>query len=340
MGSTQEMTINYRAGTADQESGGVQINIFRGTAATASADVFRHVRRPRLQSTNYTPELKAAGLRAPDEIKRIYDFNPPAGGPILRDKLWFFTSAGWWRTRITWPGCSATSTPAIRRVDLRAGPTRQGFNSPDARERQHRLTWQATPKNKFSGFYDYQWRCWCARQLANLSPESASTYTFPIENMGSFSWSSPMTSRLLLDASISHRGERFVVQQPPEGDVVSDLDSGHRAVHRSAVPGVGTAVATQPFIANTTSPTSAQASLTFVTGTHALKLGFTDTGADACDYDSPATVGVTYRFNTVNGVTTPIRLRNMRRRYTQQRKPEREPGRLRAGQVDAVSGSR
>ena len=65
-------------------------------------------------------------------------------------------------------------------------------------------------------------------------------------------------------------------------------------------------MATQPFIANTTSPSNAQASLTFVTGTHALKVGFNDTwGGRHATYDSPAEVGLTYRFNTVNGVTTP-----------------------------------
>ena len=49
-----------------------------------------------------------------------------------------------------------------------------------------------------------------------------------------------------------------------------------------------------------------QASLTFVTGAHALKVGFNDTwGGRHATYDSPAEVGLTYRFNTVNGVTTP-----------------------------------
>ena len=43
-----------------------------------------------------------------------------------------------------------------------------------------------------------------------------------------------------------------------------------------------------------------------MTGTHALKVGFNDTwGGRHATYDSPADVGLTYRFNTVNGVTTP-----------------------------------
>ena len=169
-----------------------------------------------------------------------------------------------------------------------------------------RLTWQANQKNKFSGFYDNQWRCWCKRTLANISPESDSTYNFPIENMASFSWSSPLTSRLLIDASLSSRGERFAVQKPAIGDPFRTLIPVTEQSTGLLYRGVGTAVATQPFIANTTSPSNAQASLTFVTGSHALKLGFNDTwGGRHATYDSPADVGLTYRFNTVNGVTTP-----------------------------------
>ena len=169
-----------------------------------------------------------------------------------------------------------------------------------------RLTWQANPKNKFSGFYDNQWRCWCKRTLTSISPESASTYNFPIENMASFSWSSPLTSRLLVDASLSTSGERFAVQKPAVGDPFRTLIPVTEQSTGLLYRGVGTAVATQPFIANTTSPSNAQASLTFVTGTHALKFGFNDTwGGRHATYDSPADVGLTYRFNTVGGVTTP-----------------------------------
>ena len=86
-----------------------------------------------------------------------------------------------------------------------------------------RLTWQANPKNKLSGFYDNQWRCWCKRTTSITSPESASTYTFPIESMASVTWTSTITSQLLLSASVSQRGERFVVQEPAVGDVFRTL---------------------------------------------------------------------------------------------------------------------
>ena len=43
-----------------------------------------------MQGSNYTDELQAAGLRSPQELKKVYDFNPMGGGRIIRDKLWFY----------------------------------------------------------------------------------------------------------------------------------------------------------------------------------------------------------------------------------------------------------
>ena len=45
-----------------------------------------------MQGSNYTDDLKAAGLRSPAELKKVYDFNPMGGGShhprqtvVLRD---------------------------------------------------------------------------------------------------------------------------------------------------------------------------------------------------------------------------------------------------------------
>ena len=308
MGSTQEMTIDYAAGTAEQETGGVRVNMIpRQGGNQLSASLFGTAVNSSFQSNNFTDELKAAGLRAPDTIKLNYDVNPSVGGPLMRDKLWFYSSARFVANQNYVAGIVGNKFAGDPKVWTYApDDSVKGLYSLTQESVNVRLTLQANAKNKFSGFYDNQWRCWCKRTLVNISPESASTYNFPIENLGSFSWSSPLTSRLLVEASVSHRGERFAVAKPPVGDVFRTLIPVTEQSTGLLYRGVGTGVATQPFIANTTSPSNAQASLTFVTGTHALKVGFNDTwGGRHATYDSPAEVGLTYRFNTVNGVTTP-----------------------------------
>jgi hypothetical protein len=308
MGSTQEMTIDYSSGTADQETGGVRVNMIpRQGGNKLSGSLFGTAVNSSFQSDNYTEALKATGLRAPDTIKLNYDINPSVGGPLMRDRLWFYSSTRFVANENYVAGIVGNKNAGNPNVwTYLPDDSVRGLYSLTQESVNVRLTLQANAKNKFSGFYDNQWRCWCKRTLVNISPESASTYNFPIENLGSLSWSSPVTNRLLIDASVSHRGERFAVAKPEIGDVYRTLIPVTEQSTGLLYRGVGTAVATQPFIANTTSPSNAQASLTFVTGTHALKVGFNDTwGGRHATYDSPAEVGLTYRFNTVNGVTTP-----------------------------------
>jgi hypothetical protein len=308
MGSTQEMTIDYSSGTADQETGGVRVNMIpRQGGNKLSGSLFGTAVNSSFQSDNYTEALKATGLRAPDTIKLNYDINPSVGGPLMRDRLWLYSSTRFVANENYVAGIVGNKNAGNPNVwTYVPDDSVRGLYSLTQESVNVRLTLQANAKNKFSGFYDNQWRCWCKRTLVNISPESASTYNFPIENLGSLSWSSPVTNRLLIDASVSHRGERFAVAKPEIGDVYRTLIPVTEQSTGLLYRGVGTAVATQPFIANTTSPSNAQASLTFVTGTHALKVGFNDTwGGRHATYDSPAEVGLTYRFNTVNGVTTP-----------------------------------
>src|SRR5207237_10837761 len=50
------------------------------------------------EGNNYTDELKKRGLPALNTLIRSYDANPGFGGPLVRDKLWFFAAARWNRT--------------------------------------------------------------------------------------------------------------------------------------------------------------------------------------------------------------------------------------------------
>ena len=44
------------------------------------------------QGNNYSQDLKDRGLTTPNSLKKAYDVNGPVGGPIKKDKLWFFVS--------------------------------------------------------------------------------------------------------------------------------------------------------------------------------------------------------------------------------------------------------
>ena len=68
MGSTQEMTVDYAAGTAEQETGGVRINMIpREGGNTFKGSFFATGVNSSFQADNYTPEL---GGRRPADARR------------------------------------------------------------------------------------------------------------------------------------------------------------------------------------------------------------------------------------------------------------------------------
>ena len=70
MGSTQEMAVDYSAGTADQMTGGVRINMIpRDGGNTFKGSFFGTAVNDAFQGNNYAQALKDRGLRTPNSIK-------------------------------------------------------------------------------------------------------------------------------------------------------------------------------------------------------------------------------------------------------------------------------
>ena len=79
---------------------------------------------------NYTDELKNAGLRTPNSLKVVYDVNPGVGGPIVKDKLWFYSAARWQTTQSYIAGLYENKNAGDpTKWDLRAGSQTAGPSS-------------------------------------------------------------------------------------------------------------------------------------------------------------------------------------------------------------------
>ena len=93
MGGIQEVTVETSGQSIDEAFGGVRTNLIpRDGGNEFGGSFFGNFATEHVQSDNFTPELQAKGLLAPNRIKSSLDVNPAFGGPISRDKLWFFTS--------------------------------------------------------------------------------------------------------------------------------------------------------------------------------------------------------------------------------------------------------
>jgi hypothetical protein len=292
------------------ETGGVRINVipreggnkfagsFFGTGANSS-----------FQGNNYTAALKAAGLTVPNSIYQSWDINPSFGGPIVSDRLWFFSSAYFKGNKNYIAGLYD---------NLNAGNPSAWTYAPDLSQQaigsitqnavNTRLTWQATPKNKFSLYVDNEIRNWNS-DTSIYSPESATVYQFPVERLMMAGWSSPISNRLLVEAHLGQRAESYRDFLPPGGIANNTLIAVQE--QSGLIPGlwyrgggVGAGV-TQPyyyiFMPNVI---NAAASLSYVTGAHAFKVGFTDRGGTRTNYSYDNACSCVYRFN--NGVPNQI----------------------------------
>ncbi len=89
--NAQEVSITTSGGMGEAEVGGPIINIVpRSGGNTLRGSLFATGANDALQGDNFTDELRAAGLTNPATLIKMWDLNGAIGGPIRRDRLWYF----------------------------------------------------------------------------------------------------------------------------------------------------------------------------------------------------------------------------------------------------------
>jgi hypothetical protein len=320
IGLAQEVTVSYAAGTAEQALGGVQTNIIpRDGGNRFAGSFFASGTKASLQGTNDTQDLRDRGLRTPNRIKQTYDVNPSLGGPIVRTRVWFFAS-GRWVKNANYVGGLFYNRNAGNAASWSYEPdvSRPAFADASQPSRSVRLTWQATPKNKISGFYDSQNRCQCPNPSATISPEATSpgvagNLLYSPLDMLSFGWTAPLTNRLLIEARSGTRRENYTFDPPdhPFVNLINVTDQG------GLIPGLsyrggGIGAANQPYLDTDGLTWNAVASVSYVTGSHAVKAGFSNLWNRRFNHweprrgqpQEPGADYVAYRFN--NGVPNQL----------------------------------
>jgi hypothetical protein len=296
-GTASEVAFEYSSGTADTYGAGFTMNLipkeggnsFRGSMFATGAN-------GSFQSNNYSDALKAAGLSAPNELKRTYDINPSFGGPILKNKLWFFGSMRWQENNFYYAGAFANANGGdLSKWNYVPDPSKRGEGLLQVEPSGSlRLTWQATPKNKIAFSADPQNRYWLSPG-ANQAPEIYPSWSFTHESFTTVTWSAPVTSKFLLDARWANHAEAFVDDYPTDSykDAIPVRDLNTNFLYRGKGYGTPVLFGTQyaPYIMQ------AQVSAAYVTGAHAMKFGWqNDFGTStSCQYDN--TRGLFYQFS-------------------------------------------
>jgi hypothetical protein len=210
----QEMVFDTASVNAELATGGVRINfIAREGGNQYHGTLFGNFANDSMQTTNIDDTLLARNpaLRNAGTVDKNWDFNPGVGGPLRRDKLWFFASGRSQGAYLFAPGMfynRNANDPSQWNFDPdQSQPASLEKTWLDA---QLRLTWQAAPKHKIGLTYTQQDFCACHDAIsATTAPEAAQDRRFPTQRVVLLDWTAPITSKVLIEASAIHRVERW-----------------------------------------------------------------------------------------------------------------------------------
>jgi hypothetical protein len=310
MAASQEIAVDYSGSTAENNAAGVRMNVIpREGGNTFNGTLFINGSSEAMQGNNFSDELRQAGLRSPDEIRRLYDINPGFGGPLKRDRLWFYASgrravASRWAADEFYDKNFNNPNVWTYEPDL----SRPVSNDSDINDGRLRLTWQATPKVKVGGLYVQQTaRNWpSVRDTQGATAPGTTLYAyeaspyhyFPVERQVTGDFTSPITNRLLIDGAVKHSVERAIRDRIPDlnPQMINVLEQSTGRQYRSR----------ETYINRPSYTYFYRGAVSYITGAHAFKVGVGDIGGhfNQNDYDNAP---VSYRFNA--GVPNQITMR-------------------------------
>ena len=275
-GAAQEVVLETGGMSAESETGGVQINVvpkeggnnFKGHA---NGDFTNGS----MQSDNLSDEHRARGLIEAPEIKDVYDVGAGLGGPIRRDRLWFYGSFRRWNTTEYQPATYYNETQGT--LFYTPDFSRRGFRRYYSTDYTARFTWQAAARHKLNFLHSQQFNCHCATAASAVGAPEAAVFGGLRPTVTQATWSFPAGSRLLFEAGATLGTNPQDLQPLPETSrndfSVLELSTGLRYGARAET---GTGRVTDYVygdLPNYSNQANQRFSVQYVTGSHAFKTG-------------------------------------------------------------------
>ena len=309
VGSASEVTVDTNSLSAELSTGGVRINFVPRDGGNKFANsTFFTFTNENLQGDNFSPELQQAGLATPGRIVNNYDINESLGGPLKRDKVWFWFSTRYNETENQVSVLANKNAYDPTKFLYDPDPSTPGANKGHQMNNSLRVTWQASPRNKIAGTYKFDKWCNCPNNIsATVAPEAGRDRRFPRLAQEHLEWTSPVTNKLLFEAVGLHLFERWgnmhyrvdggSLKDPALEAIlpqmISVTEQSNNLTYRSQANYNNTAVPSFTY----------RAAGTYVTGSHAFKVGFNNTSGHLDEYQYTLN-NLSYRFN--NGIPNRI----------------------------------
>jgi hypothetical protein len=336
--NAEEMQVLVSGGLGEAETGGPSINIvpksggndFRGSGFYSTSGDWA-------TSDNLDDRLRGFGITQPPTLRKNWDASGSLGGPIVRDRLWFFANVRNWGNAAVVPGIFANQFAGEpshwdyavdSSIEARTAEARQVYAG--------RVTAQVTPRNRFTFSHDYQRRCSGSTLRADgdgcrqaggdwigsgrtfgadtVSPETFPGYhDFPY-NTTQATYSAPLSSRTLVEAGYSRFAYGYARFGQAAPDALMDLIPVTEQTGVYGRPNFSYRGVFDPldfgFNDNDALNSGWRAALSYVTGAHNLKVGYSGSFTDVRNGRVPNNTQLRYTFNANAPANTPCIIQN------------------------------
>jgi hypothetical protein len=305
VGNAQEVTTTSSGGLGESAVGGPSVSIVpRSGGNMVQGTVFVASVRDWMVGSNLSQDLINRGLAQPGDVEKLWDHNLGLGGPILENRLWFFTNLRDQGAHRKIPGMFANKNvgdPAKRTYE--ADLSRPAKGAGNWTTASLRLTNQITPRNRVGIFWDEQKPCHggsfapgieaCRQPKANyvlggspgssspfatatIAPEASSYSGGNYLRVQQATFTSTVSNRFLIEAGfgtyMNHWGGVEIPGNPTRDlvRVVEQCSAGCAANGGIA----GLTYRSQNWAINIQKAVSWKTSASYVTARHSMKVGY------------------------------------------------------------------
>jgi hypothetical protein len=193
-GAFEEVQIGTDSNDASMPTPGVQINaVVKSGGNQFRGDLYLDYQTESLQGKNVTDEIRRQGLGEGTRITRYYDPNIGVGGPIKRDKVWYFVSG-----RSQYSGTNVGGFPVEAPGTFEFQSYIQGLTE--------KTTYQLSPNNKLSQFLELRRKLQPSRDASSTRYQDAVYKQESISTYGSVEWNSIVSPAFFMNTRFSSWG--------------------------------------------------------------------------------------------------------------------------------------
>jgi hypothetical protein len=277
---TQEAVYQTAGGSAETLTGGVNMNLVPKDGGNQWRGGFKFAKSPASwQGDNLTDNLTGLGVTGVDRIENFYEINVEQGGPILRNRLWFYGAfrKAQYDKPIANTFLTSRDVPfpqAFRQCANNPGTCEQGISDEKMNNPVVRLTWQASERNKIAVYMDRALRLRGHAMGALTDPNTASViWNTPNFSTGSVKWTRTASSRLLLENGFSYNRERYDNLYQPGILAERNTEAWFRNVRKDDTSTQLLWNASSAQLGNYPDRYNLQSAASYVTGSHNIKVG-------------------------------------------------------------------